>query len=122
MGYQESLVKFKDMETLKNELRRYEKKGSVSDLVEIICVDRVKKEIPPFKEGELVAVVGGERSEQRDKVRLKKGLGIKNIAEIVFIDNPYYWEVAETQEMALRKFLEQHFEILSDEEYKELLQ
>lgn len=120
MGYQESFIKFKDTKTLIEELRRYEKKDKSKDLADIVCVDRVKKQVSPFKEGELVVVVGGERSQQRDKNRLQKELGIKNIVDIVFIDNPYYWEIAGEKGISLRDFLTEHFESLSESEYEEL--
>lgn len=120
MGYQESFIKFRDQKTLIEQLKRYEKREK-SDLVKIVCVDRVKKEIYPFKVGELVAVVGGERSEQRDRNRIRKGLGITNIQDIVFIDNPYYWEMAMEQDGGLGEILDEYFERLSDEEYAELL-
>lgn len=120
MGYQESFIKFKDKKTLIEQLRRYEKREK-SDLVEIICVDRVKKAIYPFNEGELVAVVGGERSEQRERNRLRRGLGITKIQDIVFIDNPFYWEMAMERDADLGDILWEHFEKLSDKEYAELL-
>lgn len=119
MGYQESFIKFKDQKTLIEQLKRYEKREK-SDLIEIICVDRVKKEIFPFKQGELVAVVGGERSEQRDLSRLRKELGISKIQDIVFIDNPIYWEMAMDRDVGLGDILGEHFKRLSDEEYAEL--
>jgi hypothetical protein len=120
MGYQESFIKFKDQKTLKEQLKRYEKREK-SDLIEIICVDRVRKEIFPFKAGELVAVVGGERSEQRERNRLRKGLGITKVQDIVFIDNPIYWEIAMEQDVDLGEILGEHFDRLTDEEYSELL-
>ncbi|WP_157950992.1 hypothetical protein [Peribacillus acanthi] len=41
-------------------------------------------------------MVGGDRGQQRDKKRLQKELGIRNIVDIVFfVDNPIYWEMAE---------------------------
>lgn len=120
MGYRESFIKFKDEKTLVQELRRYEKGENDSDLVHIVCVDRVKKQVSPFNEGELVIVVGGERSQQRDKNRLQKELGIKNVVDIVFIDNPYYWEIAEENGLSLGGFLTEHFESLSQNEYEEL--
>ncbi|MFK5707538.1 hypothetical protein [Lysinibacillus boronitolerans] len=120
MGYQESFIKFKDEKTLVQELRRYEKGEKDSDLVHIVCVDRVKKQVSPFNEGELVVVAGGERSQQRDKNRLQKELGIKNIVDIVFIDNPFYWEMAEEKGIDFGDFLKEHFESLSENEYEEL--
>ncbi|MEI2368017.1 hypothetical protein [Niallia circulans] len=121
MGYQESFIKFKNEETLKEQLKAYQKRDKSNDLADIVCVDRVKKEVYPFREGELVAVVSGERSEQRDKSRLRNGLGIKRVADIVFIDNPIYWEIAWKRGIDLGDFLREHFETLSDEEYEELL-
>ncbi|MBN6185677.1 hypothetical protein JQN58_01600 [Aneurinibacillus sp. BA2021] len=121
MGYQESFIKFKDEKTLVQELRRYENGEKDSDLVHIVCVDRVKKQVSPFNEGELVAVVGGDRSQQRDIKRLQKELGIKNIAHIVFVDNSIYWEIAEEKGVGFGVFLKEHFEQLSKEEYAELL-
>jgi hypothetical protein len=120
MGYQESFIKFKNKKNLVEQLKRYEKQGK-SDLIEIVCVDRVKKDIVPFKEGELVAVVAGERSEQRELSRLERELGISKIQDIVFIDNPLYWDMAMDRGGGLKEILEEHFEILSDGEYKELL-
>lgn len=102
------------------ELKRYEKCEKDSDRVHIVCVDRVKKQVSPFNEGELVVVVGGERSQQRDKNRLQKELGIKNIVDIVFIDNPFYWEIAEGKGISLGDFLTENFESLSENEYEEL--
>lgn len=121
MGYQESLIKFKNKETLIKELKKYEKRDKSEDIAGIVCIDRVKKAVYPFKEGELVAVVCGERSEQRDTKRLKKGLGITNVQDIVFIDNPFYWEMAMEQDISLGEFLGEHFQRSPDDEYAELL-
>lgn len=121
MGYQESFIKFNDEKTLVQELRRYEKGEKDSDLVRIVCVDRVKKQVFPFKEGELVAVVGGDRGQQRDKKRLQKELGIRNIVDVVFVDNPIYWEMAEDKGVRFTAFLKEHFVQLSKDEYEELL-
>lgn len=121
MGYQESFIKFKNVKTLIEQLGKYNKRDKANDMAEIICVDRVKKEIYPFKKGELVAVVCGERSEQRDRNRLRRGLGITNVQDIVFIDNPFYWEMAMEQDVGLGEILGEHFERLTDEEYAELL-
>lgn len=121
MGYQESFIRFKDEKILKEQLKVYQKRDKSNDLADIVCVDRVKKEVYPFREGELVAVVSGERSEQRDKSRLRNGLGIKRVVDIVFIDNPNYWEMAEEQGVDLGDFLREHFETLSDTDYEELL-
>ncbi|MEH7076221.1 hypothetical protein [Neobacillus drentensis] len=122
MGYQESFIQFKSKKSLMEELRRYDKRDKSSDIADLVCVDRVKKEVFPFKEGELVAVVCGERSEQRDKNRLRSGLGIRNVKDIVFIDNPVYWEMAEEQGIIdLGAFLSMHFEKLSKDEYNALL-
>jgi hypothetical protein len=121
MGYQESFIKFKDEKTLVQELRRYEKYEKDSDLVRIVCVDRVKKQVFPFNEGELVAVVGGDRGQQRDKERLQKELGIRNIVDIVFVDNPIYWEMAEDKGVRFTDFLKEHFIQLSKGEYEEFL-
>jgi len=65
-------------------------------------------------------VAGGERSQQRDKNRLQKELGIKNIVDIVFIDNPFYWEMAEEKGNDFGDFLTEHFESLLENEYEEL--
>lgn len=121
MGYQESFIKFKNEKTLIEQLNKYAKRDKANDMAEIICVDRVKKDIVPFRAGELVAVVGGERSEQRDRNRLRKGLGIAYVQEIVFIDNLYYWEMAMERDADLGEILEEYFERLPDEEYEILL-
>ncbi|WP_430789092.1 hypothetical protein VBD025_02760 [Virgibacillus flavescens] len=110
MGYQESFIKFKDVTTLIKQLKSYNKRDKTEDMAEIVCIDKVKKEIVPFKEGELVAVVCGERSEQRDHNKLRKGLGITNVQDIVFIDNPYYWEMTMDQDVGIGEILGEHFE------------
>ena len=102
-------------------MKRYDKRDKSADIAEIVCVDRVKKTIYPFKKGELVAVVCGERSEQRNFNRLREGLGITNVQEIVFIDNPHYWNMAMEQDVKLSQFLGEHFEKLSDDKYAALL-
>lgn len=121
MGYQESFIKFRNQKTLIEQLKKYSRRDKASDLAEIVCVDRVKKDIFPFKEGELVAVVCGERSEQRNRSRLREGLGITKIQDIVFIDNPYYWEMAEDKNVDLSEILGEHFEKLSNAEYDQLV-
>lgn len=121
MGYQESFIKFNDTNTLKLELRKYGKRDKSKDFAEIVCVDRVKRDIFPFKVGDLVAVVCGERSEQSDRNCLRQGLGIKNVNEIVFIDNPFYHEMAWEQDCDLGSILSDHFERLTDAEYKKLI-
>jgi hypothetical protein len=90
-------------------LKKYEKRDKSNDIADIVCIDRVRKDIIPFKKGELVAVICGERSEQRDRKRLRKGLGITNVQDIVFIDNPFYWEMAERAGVQFGNSLEQTF-------------
>jgi 16S rRNA C1402 N4-methylase RsmH len=50
MGYQESFIKFKDEKTLVEQLKKYGKRDKAKDLAEIVCVDRVKKDIVRSKE------------------------------------------------------------------------
>ncbi|MNF66521.1 hypothetical protein D3C84_483160 [compost metagenome] len=118
MGYQESFVQFKNKETLVSELKKYKIRNFDEDLARVYGVNKVKKSIKPFREGELVLVVGGERSEQRNEKRLVDGLGINNVKNIVFIDNPAYWEMSNGE---IGKLLDEHFEQLSEKEHDELL-
>ncbi|MCP1156611.1 hypothetical protein [Bacillus infantis] len=121
MGTQASFIKFKDMTTTKKELRKYQKKDKSDDVVDIVALEKVKKDIFPFKEGEVVAVVVGERWIQRENKELCKELGLKNIVEVVFVDNPYYWDLAMEKDRSIDDILREHFEQLSDEECKEFL-
>lgn len=59
MGYQQSFVKFKDVETLKNELIKYKKRDSKHEQASIYGVVKTIKTIPPFKKDELTLIVGG---------------------------------------------------------------
>lgn len=111
MGYQESIIKFRNTEDLVEEIKKYKRRDTSSDLAELVCVDRVKKAVPPFKVGELVIVVCGERSEQRDPQALKEGLGIDNVQSITYID-----EYINQAGGGLHSFLEDYFEKLSDSE------
>ncbi|MCM3570505.1 hypothetical protein [Neobacillus mesonae] len=121
MGTQASFIKFKDMTTTKKELRKYQKRDKSDDVVDIVALEKVKKDIFPFKEGEVVAVVAGERWIQRENKELCKELGLKNIVEVVFVDNPYYWDLAIEENKSIDDILGEHFEKLSDEECKEFL-
>lgn len=116
MGYQESLVQFQSIECLKSELRQYNKKDKSHDLAQVVCVDRVKKNVDSFTVGDLLAVVCGERSAQRSNECLEFGLGLKNVKSITYIDKFYDC----TND--LTSFLDGHFERLSDTEYEALIQ
>jgi hypothetical protein len=116
MGYQESFIKFRNAEDLIEEVRKYKRRDTSSDLAELVCVDRVKKAVHPFKAGELVAVVCGERSEQRTTNALREGLGIENVQSITFIDE--YMDQADGD---LPIFLEEHFEKLSESELEVII-
>lgn len=118
MGYQESFIQFKNVEVLKSELKKYKDRDSSEDAASIYGVTRVRKDIHPFKEGNLVAVVGGERYAQRSRDRFKEELGLKNIKHIVFIDNPDYCEMSDGN---LGGLLDEYFEQLTSEEHEELL-
>lgn len=116
MGYQESFIKFKNKKDLVAEVKRYKGRETSDDLATLICIDRIKKDISPFIKGEFVAVVCGERSEQRTAHSLREGLGIENVQSITFIDE--YMDQAEGD---LEGFLEEHFEKLSDSELNAIL-
>ena len=122
MGTQASFIQFKDITTMKKELRKYQKRAKSDDVVDIVALERVKKDIFPFKEGEIVAVTVGERWIQRDRKELCKELGVRNIVEIVFVDNPYYWELAMEKDRGIDEILSEHFVKLSDEEYRKFLE
>ncbi|WP_400244969.1 hypothetical protein AB3U99_01205 [Niallia sp. JL1B1071] len=122
MGTQASFIKFKDSSTMKRELRKYDKRVKSDDVVEIVALEKVKRDIYPFEKGEIVAVVVGERWIQKETKELCKELGVRSIVEIVFVDNPYYWDLAIEKDRSLDEMLGEHFEKLSDEEYEVLLQ
>lgn len=86
MGYQESFIKFRSISILKKEINKYKERNTDNDLVKIVAIDKVKKEVYPFKKGDYLAVVAGERSSQRTKGNLYQHLGIKHIKKIVPID------------------------------------
>ncbi|MCF2649681.1 hypothetical protein [Niallia circulans] len=121
MGTQASFIKFKDISTMKRELRKYQKRNKSDDVVDIVALEMVKKDICPFKKGEIVAVVVGERWIQRDRKELCKELGVKSIVEIAFVDNPYYLDLAIEEDKSIDDILSEHFEQLSDNECKEFL-
>ncbi|CAM5734386.1 hypothetical protein SAFG77S_11616 [Streptomyces afghaniensis] len=52
MGTQASFIKFKDMTTTKKELRKYQKRDKSDDVVDIVALEKIKKDIFPSKEGE----------------------------------------------------------------------
>ncbi len=122
MGVQASFIKFKDIKTMKRELRKYQAKDKSDDVVDIVALEKVKKDILPFKEGDIVAGVVGERWIQRQTKELCKELGIKGVVEVVFVDNPYYWDMAMEEDRGVDEILDEHFEKFTDEEYKEFLQ
>ncbi|CAM5734378.1 hypothetical protein SAFG77S_11615 [Streptomyces afghaniensis] len=68
-----------------------------------------------------VAVVVGERWIQRENKELCKELGLKNIVEVVFVDNPYYWDLAIEKNKSVDEILTEHFEQLTEEEWMEFL-
>lgn len=115
MGYQQSFIKFKDLELLKSELIKYNQRNSEYDLATVYGVVKIIKPISPFEKNELALVMGGERSEQRNTNRLKEGLGIENAQEIVFIDNPYYWELSDGN---IGELLDEHFQTITKDEYE----
>ena len=119
MGIQASFIKFKDNVTTKRELRKYQKRDKSEDVVDIVALEKVKKDICPFKKGEIVVVVVGERWIQRDTKELCKELGVKGIVEIAFVDNPYYWDLAIEEDKSIDEILSEHFEQLSEEEWIE---
>lgn len=116
MGYQESFIQFKNDQDLIEEIRKYKGRDTSGDLAQLVCIDRVKKAVSPFNEGELVAVVCGDRSEQRTTDALKEGLGIENVKSITFIDE--YMDQADGD---LQGFLEEHFKKLSDAEMETII-
>lgn len=118
MGYQESFIKFPSKDILIQELQKYVNRDKQFDHANVVGVSRVIKGILPFHKNELVMVVVGERSEQRNNEVLKRGLGIDNVKDITFIDNPYYYDLANGD---LGTFLDENFERLSIEEFKNLL-
>ncbi len=117
MGYQQSFVKFKTINQLKKELVKYKDRDKSRDQAEITGYVEVIKEIYPFSKGEVALIVSGERYEQRNAPNLKEGLGISNIDEIVFIDNPEYVYMAEEQNVELGQLLDKHFSMLDEESY-----
>lgn len=122
MGVQASFIKFKDNKIMKRELRKYQERDKTDDVVDIVALERVKKDICPFTEGDIVAVVVGERWIQRQTKELCKELGIKGVVEVVFVDNPYYWDMAMEEDRGVDEILDEHFAKFTDEEYKEFLQ
>jgi hypothetical protein len=119
MGYQESFIQFSNRKELIEQLRKYKKRDTKEDLANVLCVDRVRKAIEPFEAGELVIVVGGERSEQRSAYDLERGTGIKNVESITFIDNYMYAVFPPPEDF--RIFLQEHFECLTDAETESLI-
>lgn len=117
MGYQQSFVKFSDVETLKSELVKYKQRDSKHYQATVYGVVKTIKPITPFKKDELAFIVGGERYTQREAERLKDELGIENVQEIVFIDNPRYWNMSNGD---IGKLLDTHFTTLTEEELEEL--
>jgi hypothetical protein len=114
MGYQESFIKFLDEDTMVEQLEKYMKRNRENDLAEIVCVDRVKKDIAPFKKGEFLAVVSGERSAQRGAVDLYLNLGLDYILDIKFMDDYLFQH---NFDIDFPAFLEEHFEKIPLEEY-----
>jgi len=120
MGYQQSFISYASTEELVKDLQEYGKRDRSKDQSGVYCINRVKKELPGFKEGELVVVVGGERYDQRGLSRLKEGLGLSRASDIVFIENVYpAFELGASVELS--NFLDDHFESLTNEEHDELL-
>lgn len=119
MGYQQSLLKLKSKEDLIKELKAYLKRDTINDDAYLLGVNKTLKSIDPFTKGELSLVVGGERYSQRNKMRVKEGLGINNVQQVVFIDNPDYWFMSNGN---LGGFLDEHFQPLTKEEVDELLE
>lgn len=118
MGYQESIVKFRSVDDLKNEMKKYQHKSGMDDVVHIYNAARTIKGISPFKKGELVLIVGGERYVQRSPKILEEELGIEEIQSVVFIDNPYYWDLSGGN---IDKLIGENFAILSREEYEKVI-
>lgn len=118
MGMQQSLIKFKDKETLVSELKKYVERDTSNNSVYLICVNKVIKDLYPFTEGELILVIGGERFEQRFIQNLKNASGIENIDSIVFVDNPTYLKMSDGDISVL---LDNHFRTLSKNETDDLI-
>lgn len=119
MGYQQSFVKFKDIKTLNDELIKYKKRDKKHHQASVYGVVKTIRAISPFKEGELALIIGGERYAQRGLNRLRDELEIENAQEVVFIDNPQYYEMSDGD---LGKFLDAHFINLTEEEFENMME
>ncbi|MBA2176847.1 hypothetical protein H0266_18365 [Halobacillus locisalis] len=89
MGREENFIQFKRYSDLKKELKKYQSRATEEDkdLLEIRFVDRVNIDLPPFKKGEYLAVVSGERSYQRTAFGIKSFLRIRRVKKIVPMDD-----------------------------------
>jgi len=87
VGYQESFVKFENNEVAIEEIKAYMARDRESYTTRLYTVKEVVKDIPMFKKGELVMVVGGERADQRGPFSLEEGIGIKNAVDVIYIDD-----------------------------------
>lgn len=118
MGRQQSFIKFKNKEVLVSEVKKYQERDSSGDQTYLLCANEVIKDIVPFKKGELLLVVGGERHGQRNTHNLKNETGLGNVERIVFIDNERYSEMSDGD---LGGLLDEHFRALTKDEHDELI-
>lgn len=116
MGRQQSFIKFKSTDVLKNELIKYQERDIKEDMATVYGVVEVIKSVTPFKKGELAVVVGGERYAQRNAKTVEEELGIGNVQKVVFIDN--YYPMAEAKSIDLGDLLDAHFRTLDENELK----
>lgn len=116
MGYQESYVKFEDVNTLKNELIRYSFRNRSRDCVHIAGIVKANKNIFPFKKGEYALVVTGDRYPQRSILNLKEEVGIESAQDIAFIDSVRCVNMAKRKGIDLDKFLDDNFHELTEDE------
>jgi hypothetical protein len=119
MGYQESSVKFENVNTLKNELVRYKFRDRSHDCAHIAGIVRANKNIVPFKKGEFALVITGERYPQRNTINLKEEMGIENAEDIAFIDSVRYVTIAQRRGVDLDQLLDENFHELSEDEVSE---
>lgn len=117
MGFQQSYIKFKNENDLKEELSRLiQRKIKFRNYTscDVVGVGRAVEPFEPFKKYEYFLVIIGERFPQKSEENLYEELGIMNIEEIVFIDD--YFDLAEDEGLELSDWLDKKVVYLNDKD------
>jgi len=111
MGYQESLLRFKNKKELKKQMLNHNNRKNPNDIsaLSVMAIVEVQKTFTnsygkKFKDNECFIMIGGERSFQRNLSGIYEALNLKRIKEIIPIEEVS--ENLETNFNCLERFID----------------